>query len=121
MNMTKLESIKEKVSVAEDFGRKIWLAGLGAYGKSYDEVQERVEGLNTEASKVFEELVVKGEKLEAEAKTKFKEKTNFNVKDRVSEVREKLGMNSISNSDKIDDLTAKIEALTDCVAKLAEK
>ena len=119
--MTKLDSIKEKVNVAEDFARKIWLAGLGAYGKSYDEVQERVEGLNTEASKVFEDLVSKGEKLEAEAKTKFKEKTDFNVKDRVAEVREKLGMDSKSNSEKIDDLTAKIEALTDSVAKLAEK
>jgi len=119
--MTKLDSIKEKVTVAEDFARKIWLAGLGAYGKSYDEVQDRVENLNTEASKVFDELVVKGEKLEAEAKTKIKEKTDINVKDRVAEVREKLGMNSKSNSEKIDDLTAKIEALTDSVAKLAEK
>ena len=119
--MTKLDSIKEKVNVAEDFARKIWLAGLGAYGKSYDEVQERVEGLNTEASKVFEDLVNKGEKLEADAKVKLKEQTDLHVTERVSEVREKLGMNSKSNSEKIDDLTSKIEALTDSVAKLAEK
>jgi len=119
--MAKLDSIKEKVNVAEDFARKIWLAGLGAYGKSYDEVQERFEGLNTEASKVFEELVNKGEKLEAEAKSKIKEKTDFNVKDRVSEVREKLGLDAQGTSEKIDELSAKIEALTDTVAKLTEK
>lgn len=119
--MTKLDSMKEKVTAAEDFARKIWLAGLGAYGKSYDEVQERVEDLNTEASKVFEELVSKGEKLEAEAKDKFKQKADLKVKQRVSEVREKLGMNSTETHAKIDELTAKIDALTEIVAKLDEK
>ena len=33
--MTKLDSIKGKVNEAEEFGRKIWLAGLGAYGKKF--------------------------------------------------------------------------------------
>lgn len=117
--MTNLESIKERVSVAEDFARKIWLAGLGAYGKSYEEVQERVESINV--SKVFEELVSKGEKLEAEAKDKIKEKTDFDVKGRVEEVREKLGMNAKSTSEKIDDLTAKIESLAATVEKLTAK
>ncbi len=116
--MTNLDSIKEQVSVAEDFARKIWLAGLGAYGKSYDEVQSRVS--NIDVSKVFEDLVTKGEALEAEAKSTIKEKTDFDVKGRVEEVREKLGMNSKSNSDKIDDLTAKIDSLADTVAKLAK-
>ena len=53
-------------------------------------------------------------------KVLLKKKTNFDVKGRVEEVREKLGMNSKSNSDKIDDLTAKIDALADTVAKLAK-
>lgn len=119
--MTKLDSLKEKVTVAEDFARKIWLAGLGAYGKSYDEVQGRVEGLSAETSKVFEELVNKGEKIEADAKEKFKEKTDFKVKERVADVRSKLGLDSKSTNEKIDDLTAKIEALTASVAKLTEK
>ena len=44
--MTNLDSIKEQVSVAEDFARKIWLAGLGAYGKSYDEIQDRVSNID---------------------------------------------------------------------------
>ncbi len=117
--MTKFDSIKESVSVAEDFARKIWLAGLGAYGRSYDEVQERVEKIDV--SKVFEELVSKGEKLEAEAKIKIKEKTDFDVKSRVEAVREKLGMNSKSTGEKIDDLSAKIEALAATVEKLTKK
>ena len=119
--MSNIDSIKEGVNVAEDFARKIWLAGLGAYGKSYDEIQDRIENMNTDATKVFEELVVKGEKLEAAAKTTIKEKTDFKVKEKVEGVRESLGMNSKSSSEKIDDLTAKIEALTEMVNKLTAK
>jgi len=126
--MAKLDSIKEKVNVAEDFARKIWLAGLGAYGKGYDEAKGRFEELNIDASKVFEELVGKGEKLEADAKQKFQDKTeefktkaDLNISERVAEVRQKLGLNANDNEDKIDELSAKIDALTDIVEKLTKK
>lgn len=115
--MTKLDAIKSKVGDAEDFARKIWLAGLGAYGKSIDEVQGQYEKLNAEAGKVFDDLVVKGEQLEGEAKGKLKEKTN--IESRVAEVRSKLGLDKQSNDDKIAELTAKIDALTTAVAKLS--
>ena len=114
--MTKLEAIKTKVGDAEEFARKIWLAGLGAYGKSIDEVQGRYEKLNTEANKVFDELVTKGEKLEGDAKGKLKEKTNIDA--RVAEVRSKLGLDKQSNDEKIAELSSKIDALTAAVAKL---
>ena len=117
--MTNLETIKDRVSVAEDFARKIWLAGLGAYGKSYEEIQGKIESVDV--SKVFEDLVAKGEKLETEAKDKIKEKTDFDVKGRVEEVREKLGMNKKSTNEKIDDLTSKIESLAATVEKLTAK
>ncbi|GAB3032220.1 phasin-related domain-containing protein [Bowmanella dokdonensis] len=117
--MTKFDAIKSKVNDAEDFARKIWLAGLGAYGKSIDEVQGRYEKLNTDASKVFDELVEKGSKIEAETKDKIKEKTN--VEARVAEVRKKLGLDKPEMEQKVDELSAKIDALTLAVAKLAEK
>ncbi|MCC2616251.1 phasin family protein [Aestuariibacter halophilus] len=117
--MTKLDQIKGKVSEAEDFARKIWLAGLGAYGKSFDEAQGRYEKLSAEATKLFDELVVKGEKLETEAKDKIKAKTN--VEERVAEVRAKLGLDKPSADEKVEELSAKIDALTDAVAKLAAK
>ena len=117
--MTKLDAIKGKVSEAEEFARKIWLAGLGAYGKSFDEAQGQYEKLSAEASKVFDELVQKGEKLETEAKDKIKAKTN--VEERVSEVRKKLGLDKASADEKVEELSAKIDALTEAVAKLAAK
>lgn len=117
--MTKLDAIKGKVSEAEDFARKIWLAGLGAYGKSFDEAQGQYEKLSAEASKVFDELVAKGTTIESEAKATIKSKTN--VEERVAEVRKKLGLDKVSADEKVEELSAKIDALTDAVAKLAAK
>ncbi|MDF2177109.1 phasin family protein [Aliiglaciecola sp. CAU 1673] len=116
--MSKIDNLKSKVNDAEEFARKIWLAGLGAYGKSVDEVQGRYEKLNAEASKVFEELVAKGSKIEADAKDKFKETTN--VEARVAEVRKKLGLDKSDMEQKVDELSAKIDALSAQVSKLAD-
>ena len=117
--MTKLDSIKGKVGEAEEFARNVWLAGLGAYGKSFDEAQGRYEKLSVEASKLFDELVVKGSKIETEAKHKFQ--VQDKVAARVAEVRKKLGLDNVSADEKVAELSAKIDALTNAVAKLAAK
>ena len=124
--MNNIDMIKEKAASAEEMARKVWLAGLGAYGKGYEEVKGRFEALSTDSNKLFDELVVKGEKLEAEGKDKVKEvKTKVAAKTeieaRIETVSNKLGFNT-SNSDlRIEELNAKIDALTDAVAKLAAK
>jgi polyhydroxyalkanoate synthesis regulator phasin len=116
--MTKTEQIKSTFNDAEEFARKIWLAGLGAYGKSIDEAQGRYEQLSADTQKVFEELVVKGEALESDAKGKFKQTTS-EVEDRVADVRKKLGLDNDNADTKVEELSAKIDALTEAVAKLA--
>ncbi|MBT8448428.1 MAG: phasin family protein [Gammaproteobacteria bacterium] len=121
--MNKIDTIKEKTNAAEDFARKIWLAGLGAYGKGYDEAKGRFEGLNEDASKLFNELVAKGETLEAEAKDNIKEKqtelTDM-ADERIAKVRESLGLEQADSEDKIEELSAKIDALTEIVEKLSK-
>ena len=116
--MTKLDIIKEKFDVAEDVARKIWLAGLGAYGKSVDSVQGQYDKVNADSNRVFNELVAKGEVLEGQAKDKIKEKTA--VDQRVAEVRKKLGLDKTEEVNKIEALSQKIDDLTDIVAKLAK-
>lgn len=118
MTNTNTDTIKGKINEAEEFARKIWLAGLGAYGKSVEEAQGRYEKLSAEASKMFEDLVTKGETLEDDARTKFKS-TTTDVENRVAEVRKKLGLDSEPADQRIDELSAKIDALTEAVAKLA--
>lgn len=116
--MTTTDTIKGKINEAEEMARKIWLAGLGAYGKSVEEAQGRYEKLSEEASKMFDELVTKGETLEGDAKSKFKSTTN-DVENRVADVRKKLGLDSEPADQRIEELSAKIDALTEAVAKLA--
>lgn len=124
--MSNIDKIKERAASAEDMARKVWLAGLGAYGKGYEEVKGRFETLSTDSNKLFDELVAKGAKLEAEGKgkieevkTKVADKTEIDA--RIETVRTKLGLNNSDSEQKIEELSAKIDALTDAVAKLAAK
>lgn len=116
--MSKLEAIKEKLDVVEDNTRKIWLAGLGAYGKSIDTVQGQYEKISADGNRVFADLVAKGEALEQETKEKIKEKTA--VDQRIADVRQKLGLDKSAQEAKLDELSKKIDDLTEIVAKLAK-
>lgn len=60
---------------AQDAGRNVYLAGLGFYGKAFDQAQEqfdslqkRMEQRRKNADKLYKELVKRGEKLEKDAK-----------------------------------------------------
>jgi polyhydroxyalkanoate synthesis regulator phasin len=124
--MSNIDKIKETASTAEEMARKIWLAGLGAYGKGYEEVKGRIESLSTDSNKLFDELVAKGQKLETEGKDKVEAVKNeviakTEIESRIETVRAKLGFNSNDNDLKIEELSAKIDTLTTAVAKLAAK
>ena len=124
--MNNIDMIKEKAATAEDMARKVWLAGIGAYGKGYEEVKGRFEALSTDSNKLFDELVVKGEKLETEGKGKVKEVSTkvaakTEIETRIETVRSKLGFNNTDSDKKIEALSDKIDALTAAVAKLAAK
>ena len=65
---------------AQDRGRNVLLAGLGFYGKAYDQAQKQFNDLQKrlgqrrkDADKVYKELVKRGEKLEKDAKSALKE------------------------------------------------
>ena len=123
--MNNIDMIKEKAASAEEMARKVWLAGLGAYGKGYEEAKGRLETLSTDSNKVFADLVKKGESLETEGKSKFEEaKTKVTAKadvnNRVVALRSKLGLDKNEADLKIEELNAKIDALTKAVAKLAK-
>tara|TARA_B110000046_G_scaffold100662_2_gene108090 strand:- start:454 stop:888 length:435 start_codon:yes stop_codon:yes gene_type:complete len=121
---TGLDKIKETANSAEEMARKIWLAGLGAYGKGYEEVKGRIETLSTDSNKLFDELVVKGEKLETEGKDKVKQVKDdvlakTEVESRIEAVRSKLGFGKTDNEAKLEELSAKIEELTAAITKLS--
>ena len=56
---------------ASEIAKNIWLAGLGAYGKAFDEAQDRLDKLDKaskEPPRLFKDLVKKGEQLEDEVR-----------------------------------------------------
>lgn len=109
-------STKDKV---QGFARNIWLAGLGAYGKGSEVVTDKLDKAYEESNQLFNDLVTKGAEIQESMEAKIKAKTQFESK--VDEVREKLGLNSDVSDNQIDELTAKVEALTNIVTELAEK
>jgi hypothetical protein len=69
-----------ELAVVQDTGRTIFLAGLGFYGKAYDQAQEQISILQKQlqerrkkADKLYKELVKRGEKLEKDAKSAIHE------------------------------------------------
>jgi polyhydroxyalkanoate synthesis regulator phasin len=121
--MSNTNKIKETATTAEEMARKIWLAGLGAYGKGYEEAKGRIDTLSTDSNKFFDELVSKGEKLETEGKDKV---NNFksdvvakaDLDSRIEAVRAKLRFTN--NDSKVEELSSKIDTLTAAIAKLAK-
>jgi hypothetical protein len=74
---------KAKLSFAEqaqENARNVFLAGLGAYGKAFEEAQSQIKDAQSQvkenrakAKDLFNELVKRGEKVETKAKKKLKE------------------------------------------------
>ena len=58
------KTVKKAAVVDTDIARKIWLAGVGAYGRMFTETQGAVEKLAVGANEAFDQLVAKGEEVE---------------------------------------------------------
>jgi poly(hydroxyalkanoate) granule-associated protein len=72
MTMTKIkaeaaapvETVKATAEQGVEIARKIWLAGVGAYGRVFQEAQGQFEKVSGAANEMFDELVAKGEAVE---------------------------------------------------------
>jgi len=139
-----------KAAADLDIARKIWLAGVGAYGRILSETQGAVEKLASTANETFDELVAKGEEVEDKVRkslakspqvekvaqavetatskvTTFTEEQRAALETRLEKVRETVAetlapWNLPAVGQALEKLTAQVEALTHEVAALkAEK
>lgn len=111
--------------------RRIWLAGIGAYGRALTEAKGAVDDLSGKSSEVFEGLVQKGEMLEKVVEHKGKEmldKTgikDFDINDRIKNMRERLSggkEDRVSELEaQVSELNAKLDALLKAQAKPTRK
>lgn len=117
---------KEKTgNKAGEFAKQIWLAGLGAYGKAFDEATERYDKATKESPKLFRELVAKGTKLENETREALAEskivKTGTNLEQRIQKMRESVNLGFLgTDKDDIKRIEAKLDKLSKEVGKLTK-
>jgi len=133
-------------AVDTDIARKIWLAGVGAYGRMYSETQGAVEKLASSANEAFDQLVIKGEEVEDKvrdaiakspqgekvvsivgaATTKvqsYRDEQRAALEARIGKVRKSLGetlapLNIGALAQAVEKLSAQVETLTEEVAAL---
>lgn len=115
------KDFKEFTDKASETAKNIWLAGLGAYGRAFDEAQGQYgkvsEKVNKESGRLFEELVSKGKKLEDETSEKFsevKEKSSASLDERLAQVKQSLSFTS--RSSQIEEISAKLDKVLDALA-----
>ena len=139
---TKAPKAEPKKLLDGDIARKIWLAGVGAYGRAYDEAQGAAEKFATGANQTFDQLVAKGEKIEDTVRerisaapagkkvatlvddmTKKSKERRAELDARLDTVRKSLGetfapFNLAALGQAVEALTKQVEALTVEVADL---
>lgn len=111
-----LETVKKVFGSSEEVARNIWLAGLGAYGRSLEEAQQRVDQTN----QLFEELVEKGREVEQVSQEKIsetREMTRRSVEDRVNQLFYRI---SGVDREHVEELNDKVEKLAMSVEQLSQ-
>jgi len=120
---------KKKRSSTET-ARRIWLAGIGAYGRAFTEAQGALKDVTGKSSEVFDDLVQKGEIIEKVVEYKgreFLDKSkevsgievpSLDIDERIKRMRERLSMgnssssSSLSDNGRLNEIENKIAALT---------
>ena len=116
----------------KDAIRKVWLAGIGAYGRAFTEAKGAVGSFTGKSSEVFDELVSKGEMLEAVGKYKAEElvgkgkaamgdiKPDLDIDDRISRMRARLSTVTESSTDRLEARVDQLEAKLDAILEKME-
>ncbi len=110
--------------------RRIWLAGIGAYGRAFSEAQEALKDVSGKGGEIFEDLVQKGSMIEKVVEVKGKkmmekanvsnfDMPNFDIDDRIKSMRSRLrGSGEVEAG--FEDRLAQVEAKLDKILALLE-
>lgn len=108
-----------KPAHSPDTARKIWLAGIGAYGRAFSEAQEQVAKLTGESHRVFEDLVAKGEAIEKKVEERGRKVAErvapgtLAIDERIRRMRERIGLGEDQSG-----LADEVRRLSERVARL---
>jgi predicted flap endonuclease-1-like 5' DNA nuclease len=144
---TKAQAKAQKIGKAieansADMAHKIWLAGVGAYGKAYDSALAGANVLNTQSADVFEDLVKRGAEIENDVRSRlggdervlkagqqmakaaagareFRVQARDQFEARMDRMRDLLGVKGLGT--KGEKIHKKLEKLEDEVSEIASK
>lgn len=109
---------------ADSLARRIWLAGLGAYGQSLEDAQQHLDRAGGEASRLFQELVEKGQRIEEQSRSGLRKSIDDarsaisgrvgsnarSLEDMIRRVRDKVGLDA-AMSGRLDALARRVDGL----------
>ena len=109
-----------------EMARKIWLAGIGAYGRAFTEAQESIAKVSGDSSRMFEDLVAKGEEIEDTVEEKGRKlakrvKTKapaFSIDDRIKHMRARLHIGEEHDDDRLAAIEARLDTIDAKLEKL---
>jgi ABC-type transporter Mla subunit MlaD len=117
-------SLNKNVETAQTVAKQFWFAGLGAVGKTVDEVQGRYDKVNqdivTRYTKInqdrqdlVKDLVVRGEKVQDEAEVLLKE-GRANIEEQIEVARGRMSglVSVIDIPARLKDMSDKLESLS---------
>ncbi len=94
--------------------KQIWLAGLGAYGMSLDNIQEKAGKLAQERKELFDLLVDRGEQMQDETNSALSQKVE-EVEGRIEKIKQQLseGYSSSPLAQRVDQVVSKLDKLNE--------
>ena len=109
----------KKPAHSPDTARKIWLAGIGAYGRAFSEAQEQVAKLGGSSARGFDERVAKGEAIEKTVEARGRKVAAklapgaHSFDERIKKMRERImhGEDDASLADEVGELRARVASL----------
>ena len=122
---SKKNTDESKARSSTDTARRIWLAGIGAYGRAFTEAQEALKDVTGKSSEIFDELVQKGAMIEKVVEVKSKDLMgkasvpSLDIDDRIKAMRSRLTRGGDDAAD-IEARLAAVEAKIDRVLDLLE-
>lgn len=113
-----------KTRSSTETARRIWLAGIGAYGRAFTEAQEALKDVTGKSSEIFDDLVQKGAMIEKVVEVKGKDMIDkasvpsLDIDERIKAMRARLSRGGSDGNDDIEARLAAVEAKLDKVLDL---
>ena len=107
-----LASLKANLAKTQDAAQQAWLVGLGAIGRSADEINERLTQLKKDREALLKGLSKRGEKVQKNAEARLKE-NRANIEQQIEDARSRMAdlVSGLDITERLQGMADKLESL----------